>query len=326
MRIIYIFFNLLLLVSCYRESVLDIDGAYSKEKLVIYSLLSPQTDSIFVSLTKTSSDFKQYFDTLSTLPEGTVIIRGDGQEVALTKISSIPTLYGCAQNDFQIKSGFEYNLFVQIEGFDDVTAKTRVPEKCIWINASKPVCSIFENNYGLRSYVYTFKSEFTTSVNPLENNRSLVNYQGYEYVLEPSSDTLDGYRGFHFIVKDTLKLNGHFYGDRVYSTIDVDKKIVEMKLFEDYVYNENKGNNYYTPIGILYNKLTFYLFTYDANHSESMNTLRLANKLIPSNDIDDFTSSSAIIPSYSNIDGGYGVFGSYVFDSISFDVSHDVLF
>ncbi|HPR61755.1 MAG TPA: DUF4249 family protein [Prolixibacteraceae bacterium] len=324
MRIIIPFLCFIIFLSCYRENIIEIEGMHMDEKLVVYSWLSPQTDSIFVSLTKTSSNFKQYFDTLFTLPEGTVIIKGNDKELSLKRISKNPALYGCSQNEFKIKSGIEYSLLIAIEGFDSVTAKTKVPKKCILTNSSKPICIIINESNGLRTYAYTFKTEFTSSDTSLETYNITTSCNGFSFILSPANDSTNRYRGFDCTVTDTLDLVNYSCGSHSIASIG-STNYIDFIIREDYVYNDNKGNSYYMPRGILYNKLTFYLYTYDTNHSASMNTLRLANELMPGNDIDELTSSSAIIPSYSNIEGGYGVFGSYVFDSISFNVSHDLL-
>ncbi|MBN1927126.1 MAG: hypothetical protein JW798_14940 [Prolixibacteraceae bacterium] len=69
------------LSSCVREEVLDLDYSQHGKKLVLFSVISPQTKSIYVALFETSSGLDSINFNSVSLPPGEVIISDDENEI-----------------------------------------------------------------------------------------------------------------------------------------------------------------------------------------------------------------------------------------------------
>jgi hypothetical protein len=329
---------ILLLTSCYREEVLEIDSSNNGEKLVVYSVISPQTDSIFVSLAQTNGDLSQLFDIKASLPPGEVVISSGEHHVQLKQLSIKPAVYGCSQKEFQIEKGKEYTLTVKVEGYLQVRATTKVPDEfCRWEKVKPPTYGIkyWPGGSGFAEYSYFFEAEWKPLKNVLEKNYWAYRTGGIKFKLEATPNDSLGYRGFHYRVIDSLNFQNKVAdvykpedtgmissnsGNLKYSTsIDEDVAIE---------YGIPSGFSVQTkcqPSGEVYRNLTFYLFTFDEHYSSYWELVKQYDEASGSFNY-PFSSFNGTLPSYTNIEGGFGIFGSYGLDSVYFEVYNKVNF
>ncbi|MBN1181585.1 MAG: DUF4249 family protein [Bacteroidales bacterium] len=324
----YLIIAVLMFSACYREDIIEIDSSGFSKKIVVYSVISPQTDSIYVTLFETNSDFIQLFDTSVVIPTGKVVLASETDQFILKQIEVKPAVYACSQHDFPIRKGKTYHLTVEIEGYTKTIAKTHVPDKfCQWEETPTINYGIIDIPLGGTFFSYFFNGFWEPSCNINEKNYFGYKTGGIIYELEPTLNESTGYRGFHYRVTDSV-----YYQSKGFRIIEADAhySIIEHEQnmeISDYIFEgfavEFKNGAIWKPNGIIYKNITYYLLTVDENYSNYLNMLAKYQERGNYGE-DSLLSFSWIMPSYTNIEGGYGVFGSYGFDSVYFDVSENV--
>lgn len=328
----FLFYSLvslfLIVTACYHEEVIEIDSSAYNKRLVVYSVISPQTDSIIVTLFETNGDFNQLFDTSAVLPTGNIVLSNETNQIKLKSIGAKPAVYACSQEDFPIEKGRTYFLTVEIDGYTKVTASTQVPQEfCQWKETPSISYGIVDYPLGGTYYSYSYTGLWNPSLN--ENEKNYFGYRtgGIQYQLEPTRNDSTGYRGFHYWVTDSA-----YYQDKNIRLLEADAhySIIERDDYHEFsdalrqeTAVEFKNGAGWRPSGRIYKNITYFLFTADEHYSNYLDMLaQYEEKHDAENDF--FSSYSGIMPSVTNIEGGYGVFGSYGMDSIYFDVSENV--
>ncbi len=322
-----------LLSSCTREEILELDYSRFEKKLVLFSVISPQTDSIFVALSETSRGLDSINFGSVSLPSGKVVLSDNDNEIILKQLSIKPALYGCAQSEFAIQKGKQYTLYAVVDGYPHVSACTTVPEELsYWNEPQEPIygISIFYN--WLPEYTFLFESEWIMQKQESGKNYFAYKHEGVKYYLEYAQDDSVGYRGLPYRVIDSSKYeNKVFFAEGEKYSSDNNNFKFKIIVAEDVVYNKviRYGYGYplesgMTPSGVIIEYLTFYILTVDKHYAAYRELSTLYNESFSGDGVDDlfFSSYKGILPSFTNVEGGYGLFGSFGYDSVFFDVRH----
>lgn len=330
MNKLLLIFIIVLLTSCYREELLDIKQAGTSEQLILHSLISPDTDSIYVSLGVTNGNLKVLFDTAFVLPEAVVTFSDGNNQIILHKIKTKPALYGCSQLEFPIVEGNTYSISASVSGYNTITGSTTVPgNRSCWQSPDTPRYYIehFANNSD--HYSYSFSAQWESSEDNLGHNYFSYRTGGIRYLLKNSPGDSVGYRGFHQqVIDSSLFQSGlsdpeklemvQITGDQQFNFL-FSTTIPEDFASEDCSNEESNIECMNIPSGKVYHYLTFYIITTDKHFSAYLGQPEIPEQY-------PFSSFSGIFPHYSSISGGYGLLGSYLIDSVYFDVYHPVNF
>ena len=265
----YFIFALLLFYGCTREEILDFPKSNVKPQLVAIGFLTPG-DSIHIYLGSTVP-----FGLAKELPETYVrnakvhISEDNGNSIPLTLSSSTLPIYSCSQQDLPIKKGKSYHLHAVAANFQEVKAKTTVPnEKAVWNSAG----FTYNSSSGI---------EFQGSWHPLQDEQE-IDYSVYLYRTKEPSDILFGNEG---IIKNkdeyTIKRDIYFNNDAQAVLMTRTKAMGAFSKMAE-LNNEVRWS---------YADAAFY---------------------------DVISAFKGILPSYSNIENGVGVFGSYLLDVKTF--------
>ncbi|MBN1927127.1 MAG: DUF4249 family protein [Prolixibacteraceae bacterium] len=251
----------------------------------------------------------------------------------LKHLSIKPAVYGCAQTEFPIQKGIQYTVCAIVDGYPKVFANTTVPKEFSrWNEPQKPLYGITISYNWLPEYTFLFESEWIMKKQKSEKNYFAYKCRGVKYTLEYEMDDSVGYRGLPYKVIDSSKYDSKVIFDEgeKYPS-DKDKLKFKIIIREDVAYNEvitydfgypmTSGCN---PSGINIHHLTYYIFTYDEHFAAYKEMCEIYNNEFNGNVVGDlfFSMYKGILPSYTNVEGGYGLFGSYGYDSVSFDVHH----
>lgn len=337
MKQFHLLIFLIIVSSCIREDELIIDTSPYEKKLIVYSVISPNTDSIFVTLALTGGNNQKSAGVDNALQEALVSVSNGEKECNLKLIKSVPVVYACSQDELQVENGKEYSLKVVTEGSETAISKTQVPDVfCKWVNTRVPSygkTQISEDMADNSYHAYHFESEWLPSADSLVKNFFAVRRGGIKYQLLETPEETSGYRGFGYQMTDSVLFLDN--ASEIKGNVnpgDSGKMIFSTYIKEDYVYEwtVNSGFEWMSfthnePTGIVFRNLTFYLITLDKNYSDYR---ELCSQYDYSGDLLSFifSSFSGILPSYSNIQGGYGLFGSYGIDSVSFNFNNKVNF
>jgi len=284
-------FVILIFTACVREEIISNEAlSIYEEKPVVYCFLT-EGDSISVWIAHTLIVYDKLVQPKDTYVfDAKVFIKNEENEkIELFLNDSIFPIYSCSQQNFKIKRGKKYLLEVFLNNLS-LTAETKVPE---------------------------IKDVFDTILKG--DTIFIQNYNTVEYYISTTIKWSN----------DSKLENILFVEDSIYCK---DCSPPEKYLNFEYVnfwYNRVNENNNSLPYEIVYNEYFDYLNDYKYFHLYTLNS-----------DITSFTSSyelfenvndnisgnhflelfRGVIPEYSNIEGGYGVFGAYLSDTDSIRV------
>lgn len=294
----------ILFISCAREKVLDdIESQYGRPRLVVHALLSPG-DSVLVNLGQTLS----LGDTAlaGKVVDASVVLRNErGEAVELSLLRTTPQagVYAVGQNIFPIQANTIYQLTVTHPNFPDVTASCKIPA------VATPI----------REFTYTGKSLIPDDSNEQydvvlrwQNSNDLLHrvyfVGSYQQTATGSNSVLDEgitYQGldpFHGILQtgDWYSYQTSFFATGVFYP-DLDTLADGTILAGRIVSTE-----------ITY-QLDAYLVTPDihmARYQESQEIFAQNRDALNSSSFIELYRG--VIPEYTNIEGGLGVFGAYL--------------
>jgi len=307
MRVSHTIFSLLILSiisSCVYEEIIDEKSIDFGPVLVVYSILSPD-DSIYVTVTCASpvSRIIHQSSDLYILNARVVIKNSNGDSILLNKKADALPVYCASQSDFPIIRGETYYLSIHCESYPSVYAETTIPEDMYtWLSVVSRDILIPEeymnidgieitaywdvdgsSALGSRVFTNTITQEFEDTGNSLQSNLLFEDYSTITVV------------GNHRIF--TKQWPAIQYSE-IYSHCDMQGCIVD-----------SVG-----PVSSRLRSVDLHLITMDEH----------LNQFVESNDFysDIWYGSSSflnqfrgVIPEYSNIDQGLGVFGSYLDDN-----------
>ena len=293
---------LFVLLACAREEVLDdIQSDYFEPQLVIHSLITPG-DSVLINVGRSgplgdSLQATRVTDALVTITDG----QGRAVRLPLVREDFYTTVYGISEQDFSIQAGTTYTLSVTHSELPAVEASCTVPETATPLQAVRYIGkSRFPDDgrftydvqvtwYDSGPYLHRvyFSGDYTTT-NP-EDGRILE--QGvYRYRQDPfhgieQADSL-------FTYYDSFFSSKRFYTDTLPNGTILSSEPIEAPT-------------------------TYQLATYLVTPDEHMARYQASQEIFAQNE-SELNSGSfiglyrGIIPEYSNVRGGLGVFGAYL--------------
>jgi hypothetical protein len=295
----YLLLLTVFIFSC--QKAIEIDRDTIKPKLVVNCILSPEQDTIKLTLSE-SRDL--LFDKNEFPIVENAVIKLFENDTKLGEFSFSNGLYWYA---YQVKNNKTYRIEANKESFDDVTAKTTVssPADILDISAEK-----LDNSLNARVNIFDIKDKdnyyrVSMKYGDFTNDSAIVNGPDYfepwlnsyaccnDFIIEhPQNDLLSGSNcNDQFLFSDETFKNG----------------IHDLKLF-------TPQNNWYSPIEgyqtkviIEFSSLNYDYYTYFITRSIFQNNLG--------------NPFAEPVPVYSNIEGGFGILGSEVIvrDTIIFD-------
>lgn len=156
-KILSAFALFVLLTSACESFVSDVDGLKSDPKLVVNAYLSPEDDTIKVSVKRSYPLYQlrpAYFEQLDPVKNATVIL-SEGSNSVTISFSEQYQSYVIAQSNFPIRAGRTYRIEVRASGLETVTAECTVPVQ------SAPAIEITEieqlSEYGYSEYRIHFR-------------------------------------------------------------------------------------------------------------------------------------------------------------------------
>ena len=293
---IFLLFLLLSLCACVREEIVDdLEGTFYKEKLVIQSILSPG-DSIFVYVGKTLPYTQEVTPEAGFVFDAKVTLQNSqGTTITLPLLNPDIPVYAIAQPDFPILPGETYHLSV-LTPHNAAKATCTVPAKATeWESVNYKGTEENEGDtYAIVQGIWKQKHPSTY----LE--RVVVNLLSENVGEIGNSDST----GQHDLTKKGELFSGNYNLDTDYNNIG-HLYTVEESFFK------KGGENTISYWEI--KEVTFYLITPDqhlSGYTDAFDKFYYIEENLQGNEL--FSLYRGIIPEYTNIEGGWGVFGAYL--------------
>ncbi len=282
-----------LMLSCLNESEVEIPSLCQGSKIVVYGVLDPSSDSVKVMITKTFPVNNQGGIDLSDLQvEANVLLMNNEKKNAIEMIliNNKGHIYGCSQSEMDIMPGQTYSLLINAEGYEEISAETNVPE----IAAEWKETRLINSKVDMDGFYIDGYSFYGTWQQNICDNRQFVS----EYSLVGRYDESDNYieRSYNKLYFDFRENNSDY--------------IFESFPFHIYKQEETEPGDWFQVERImilisadqhLYNYISYHLLIEDINNvMDGGSFLELFRGLAPE---------------FSNIEGGLGVFGSYLNDT-----------
>ena len=298
------FILLVIITSCVREEVLDnIKSDYFQPQLVIHSLLFPG-DSVFVSVGQ-AVPLKDSVQA-TKVTEATVILsndHGDNIQLPLIQNNFYTTVYGISQQNFPIQAGHTYTLSVTHPTLPKVEATCTVPM------VATPLTKVAHIGNSLvpgeNNYQYNVQASWYDRGEYLHR----IYFTGQYEVTNSQNDTLIDKRS---IYRSHNPIHGIEQVDSLFTYQDV---FFQGGSYVPLIYGSD--STYRNSNEIISTKITYHLITYLITPDEHMARYQAALDFYSQNR-DALNSDSfiefyrGIIPEYSNVRGGLGVFGAYL--------------
>ncbi|MCF8222209.1 MAG: DUF4249 domain-containing protein [Bacteroidales bacterium] len=266
-------------------------------KLVVYGILNPSSNSIKVMVTRTyplNTESNIGLDDIYVDARVFIVDSESQDTVELQQLEANSTIYEIKQSEFDILPGSEYMLRIESEGFETVYASTKIPIEVInWTE-----CELIESMVDdLEDYAQGFEIIGTWPKSDIENNQIVV------FHLKESRDNGNG----------NIETRSYTKGIYVDFRETDHSFIFESPPFHIYKPDEFEPEDSYrwyveeinavliTTDIHLYNYISYYLLTENIN-----------NVMDGGSFLDLFRG---IMPEFSNVEGGLGVFGSCMTDT-----------
>jgi hypothetical protein len=272
-------FFLLFFSSCFELAEVDFPLVESEVKPVVFCIITPG-DSIFAQFSLTASMIDQ--DSIQQLQPSdiSVSIYSDYSELRLVCLNENELLYGNSQKDFKILPNCTYLLKATVKGHV-IEAQTTVPEKTvIFLEKSFSEKEYRQNgvvqkvNIGLSWQGYHVNNGFVIDI---ENSWEHVSYR-FKDTIEHS---IFRHPSISFVA--TKYLNFSFW-----ENIDIYEDAFKEKITYNLLITDYNLKRYFEMAMLLKE-------TEDDAHNENFMML-----------------FKGVLPQFTNINGGYGVFGSYL--------------
>ena len=285
-----------LCTSCISDVNLE-DQLHEKTRIVAYCRLCPQIDTTYIIVTHTQLLYTQNDQTIRILSDATVELSADREQWVHATFSSELNRFFITQAQLPILEGQTYYLRVSADGFDDVTASCTVP----YLRETNPHFRFVEaqndthwgNTYGqLHTDAYLDWQDFPNEENyyAFYTQENYYAFSGY-YFLLLTRDTTE-----YYYISDKGEdgqMLSYLYDFDCYGTYaekaDDDDDIDD----ED----EDEVDEYdIDRIGMIQMDKNCYLYEISLNDYDA----ELSTFLLEP------------VPTYNNIEGGFGLFGAYV--------------
>ncbi len=288
-KIISIVFCSLFIFSC--QKAIEIDRDTIKPKLVVNCILSPEEDTIKLSLSE-SRDLLYDKTTFPIVQNATVELFENG-----TKLGNLNFKDGLYVLPYTVKNGRSYNLKASKEGFDDVTAVTSISSP---ISNTKVTIEELDNN----------------SLNSNVLLTDIVNEDNYYQVTMKWGEFTD----------DSAIINGEFYYEPWLNTYSCSNDFIIEYPQSDLLEGSSCGDRFlFSDANFKNNSYNFKTFTYAGSYypnQEGYKTRVIIEVSSLNYDFYNYYITKSIfqnnlgnpfaepVPVYSNIENGYGIFGS----------------
>ncbi len=266
-------------------------------KLVVYGILNPSADSIEIMVARTyplNASNVIGPDDIYVDAEVFIVRSESTDTVQLEQLSVNGTGYGCELSELSINPGEKYCLLVKAEGFNSVIASTTVPEIAVEWNETK----LIESKVDMDGYFIDGFSFYGTWQKSNTENDQVVSFH-----IKDSRDNDNG------------NIETRTYTSGIYLNFsETDHSFIfESPPFHIYKPDEFLPEDSYrwymeeinavliTTDIHLYNYISYYLLTEDIN-----------NVMDGGSFLDLFRG---IMPEFSNVEGGLGIFGSCMTDT-----------
>lgn len=264
-----------LLSSCVREEIIDVQHAY-EEKLVVYSIITPG-DSLFVKVSKAIpfGEISYNYDQY-LITEASVTISRDDEVIRLPLVNKEKAIYGVSQESFQVIPGGIYSLKVVADGKE--------------VNA---ICTVPKSEPEWRSFDYTLVEEED------EDYEDYVHYRA-EVIGTWISKTI---KGGYFVFSNSKNVSDN-PGDTLFTRVLREGEVT------------NLDSLYQLDVSIGYSpgsSQDFYIVLMEPNHAQFKESYNIYYDLYSDTRSDEFVGVyRGIIPEFTNIDGGLGIFGAFL--------------
>jgi hypothetical protein len=278
--------SIIFMSSCMRETSIDLESLKDEPKIVVYGFLTP-ADSIQIMVTKTiaSTDKPVYIeDVLVANAWVEITDMNSQQKVQLSPNSINPLIYGCSQNEMNIEEGGRYQLSIRSSGLPSILAETTVPaNRFVWEKTKITETSGNDE----QSATFQFRGSWQKQNSTYGAFVSSI----AKYTKRTSNDSV--YTGTANTYENNFNEVGNYFQ------------------FESTPYTiRNQQQPYGWDL-----KRSFLLITADTHLTQYMMNYLLIK------DVDSSISDGSfiglfqgILPEYSNVENGFGVFGSYLKD------------
>jgi len=208
------FIIILLFLSCTTEEVVDLKDMYEC-KPVVYSVISPQNDTIRVLVSRTYAFGEEYDKSKPAIDNALVTLSAKGQSAQLP-FSTSSDQYEIATNNFPLLEGQTYHIEVVLPTGEKATAETTIPTGNFRIDSvvttkTGPFLDDAFQDY----YYYRFTSAVYSKINHDESgiifldyekveDRYCINYNENIYAFNKAFND-DSSRHFLFIIDETLQ-------------------------------------------------------------------------------------------------------------------------
>ncbi len=291
----------LFIMACTRKEVLDdIDSQYFKDQLVIHSIISPG-DSIFVYVGKTIPLGDSIIENAKVFDAQVTISDASGKAIELPLLKPDTPVYGISQDDFAIRAGETYTLSVSQTDYLVASASCTVPDKATPITEVQNAGTIF---------VEEGQTDYLVRVLWEDTDRPYVE----------TIYAIDHYAYFNSETDSFLEEGTQYRSVGVFSDI---QRVGQQYMHEDQFFKALGSNMCVSnvpssckrdiPEVTIIHDVNYYLITADENLAQyqfSFDFFRRNERIL---DSDSFLGLyRGIMPEYSNVENGLGVFGAYL--------------
>ena len=283
----------LFLQSCIKETDVELTTLLQEPKLVVYGVLDPSSDSVKVMVTKTFPvNTDQGIDISDLLVDATVFLTNSEKTstAEMILLHRDGNVYGCSQSQMDIIPGETYYLSVNAEGFEEVTAETTIPE----VAAEWKETMLIETKVDMDGYYIDGHSFYGSWSKKINESRQFVSeisligrYDESGYYITRSYHKL--YTEFESTATDFIFESWPFH---IYEQEDVEYG--SWFQVERYMLLVSADQH-------LYDYILYFMLIEGIN-----------NVMDGGSFLDLFRG---ITPEFSNIEGGLGIFGSYLTDT-----------
>ena len=124
--IIFVILSIVAFTACVDEVHIDQDF-HETQKLVLYCRLCPQLDTTYILLTNTTLLYASSNSEMTNLKDGVVELSADGQTWARAAYEPMRQHFFLTKEEFPIEEGHTYYIRASHSGFEDVSSSCTVP-------------------------------------------------------------------------------------------------------------------------------------------------------------------------------------------------------
>ena len=239
-------------------------------------------------------------------------------QVELKQSKENPVLFACSQKAFPVKPGKKYKLKAKISGFDTIYAETTIPETLIrWENPVFPKREIIKKMSNFFKAVI-----FEADVKKTDN----IYFEKIFYLemYTHATKQFDSLGNFYPIIGNTdttfIKSSTNTFFNFV-NNVQINEKPEHLHvkhIVTDKVTNE--FDDFFRVPSYKTLAITYLVFKMDDNYSDYIQLQKQYKDPPWTEAMPIEPQIDYVLPSFSNVEGGYGLFGSYVYDSIHYDL------